>query len=633
MKYLKTFENMAMAKSIISKKMEAFDKLKNLLSKNLGYIGKFTEYLMNENIPYSDLELIYKDLLDLKNKQKNLDISNLKYEEVVDKIQDVKNDLSINSLIQKFPSEQKKLAKELLKSNYNILLQTSKKDNIDALISKISRYKTKEELKNALSLFGKESINEKEKILEYVKSSDSANIAFQNENILIVKINKIEDVKKLGSDTSWCILSEGMWRRYTTNRYQYILYNFEKDNLNPHFKIGFTLNKDYSIHAAHDILDRSVIDVLNDIIYKNNINYSELIPKIEKIEVTEEMISNIKSRTTLSTLKSYSESIDIELIPKLISKIIDYLPKRNDIIEVKSGKAEVLSILINKYFTNTEYVKINDLKNLDKRLPSVIKKVIGYHSKTLKDKLIGDKPNFDLPANIVTKTLDIWDDKVLIYGLSSRLNSINVPGESYFYSGDTLRFNKGWTKDYIKILSDKMNDLWKNSNWKDILKEYNDYMKDTFILNYVILNYISGRKYVDKWAIDNIRERDKITYAYLLKLPIDLSKDNWIRTAELSEWSIPLIIKKDYDNIEINIDNLKNASNLINHLESYNIKFKISKTYLERVRTSLIGDGPFNYRNNENNHKLLDILNKFKSRPRVRDQVTSDDGLITIEYF
>ncbi len=35
-------ENMEMAKSIIAKKMDAFDKLKTLLSKNIGYIGIVT---------------------------------------------------------------------------------------------------------------------------------------------------------------------------------------------------------------------------------------------------------------------------------------------------------------------------------------------------------------------------------------------------------------------------------------------------------------------------------------------------------------------------------------------------------------------------------------------------------------
>lgn len=107
MRYLKTFENMALAKSIISKKMDAFDKLKDLLKSNLGYIGKFTEYLMNENIPYIELENLYKDLVDLKSKQKPIEISSLKYEEVVDKIQHSKNDIMVNSLIPNFHPNKK----------------------------------------------------------------------------------------------------------------------------------------------------------------------------------------------------------------------------------------------------------------------------------------------------------------------------------------------------------------------------------------------------------------------------------------------------------------------------------------------------------------------------------------------
>jgi len=70
-------ENMDQAKSLIAKKMAAFDKLKNLLSKNLGYIGKFTEYLMHENIKYEDLVELYNQILDLKSKNATIDISKL----------------------------------------------------------------------------------------------------------------------------------------------------------------------------------------------------------------------------------------------------------------------------------------------------------------------------------------------------------------------------------------------------------------------------------------------------------------------------------------------------------------------------------------------------------------------------
>jgi hypothetical protein len=50
--YLKTFENLNQARSIIAKKIEAFDKLKVLLAKNLGismrYLKTFESYNINE---------------------------------------------------------------------------------------------------------------------------------------------------------------------------------------------------------------------------------------------------------------------------------------------------------------------------------------------------------------------------------------------------------------------------------------------------------------------------------------------------------------------------------------------------------------------------------------------------------
>lgn len=623
---------MAMAKSIISKKMEGFDKLKNLLSKNLGYIGKFTEYLMNENIPFSDLELLYKDLLDLKNKQKNLDINDLKYEQVIDKIQETRNDLSVNSLIQRFPSEQKAFAKELLKdltihgSNYNIFLKASKKENVDALVSKISRYKTSKDLLNALKLFSKDSMNNKEKVLDYINNSDSAKIVFQNDKILIVKIEKIEDVQKLGSDTSWCILASYMWKSYTTGRHQYILYDFEKDDLDPKFKIGFTLNKDFTIHAAHDILDVSSNIELKNILTNNSVLFSDLVPKEDIIDVTDEMINSINTRTSLKTLESYNDNIKIDSIPKLINKIIEISTNKSGNTNLTEGKTKLLRSLINKYFSDKEFVTSDDLSKINKNIIKLFGSSIG--DRFLKNKYIGNKLNLTLPADLVIKALDIYSDEQLTIGLAeNRLEFILIPGESWLYNGETIQLKNGWNKEKLNILTDKINQLFNKTDWKNVIKKsgYNyDYVERKFLYNYIILNLMLDKK-VDQKIINNLKQEDKSKLAFLIKLPIDLSKSNYIRTESINKWVLPLIIKKDYDDIEINIDNLNNAQNLINHLDSYNIKFKISKKYLERVR--------FNYRNNENNHKLLDILNKFKSRPRVRDQVTSDDGKIVINLF
>jgi hypothetical protein len=621
MKYIKSFnENMSMAKSIISKKIEGFDKLKNILSKNLGYIGKFTEYLMNENVPISDLELLYNDLLNLRSKGKSIDISNLKYEAVIDKIQEEMNDLSINSFMKKLPSEQKALAKELLSSDYNLLLQVSKKENLNILLKKISRYKTKNELKNALNIFGKDPINSREKILEYAEGSNSTHIIYQSEKLLIIRIDKIEDVQKLGSDTSWCILRKGNWNTYTNGRWQYILYDFDRDELEPEFKIGFTLNKDLTIHAAHDVLDRSVIELLNIIIQKNNINRNDLVyrKESEEIIVTKDTISNINSRTTLNTLAEYSESVSIELIPNLISKIIDLSTGVNMV----SKRAEILGKLINKFFSNKEFVTSEDLLNLDSRLLKVFEKVRNFYSKTLKNKYVKSIPDFTLPANVIIASIDMWSDNDLVdYFSKSDMDFIEIPGRHILNSADELGFRRGWTKEYINILSDKINELRNNVDWEKL----NPFYKNNFNKNYIILNYVAGNpEKVDNSTIKSLNNNSKMDLAFLIKEPIDLSESSYIRANQINKWAMELIIKKDYE-IEVSLDGANAAERLANHLDGYKLKFKISKVYLEKAKSLLANKSP--------KSKLGEILSKFRKRPKAGDIVTSEDGLISIRIL
>ena len=156
MRYLELYhnfiaENMDMARSIMAKKNSDFEKLKILLSKNIGYIGKFTEFLYHENIPYSDLENLYKDLIFLKSKSSSFDIQGFKYEKLLDKIEESKNNLTIKSFIDQFPSEQKNIIRSELKNDQNryrsgiivrdletlknIILKAARKENSKAFIS------------------------------------------------------------------------------------------------------------------------------------------------------------------------------------------------------------------------------------------------------------------------------------------------------------------------------------------------------------------------------------------------------------------------------------------------------------------------------------------------------------------
>ncbi len=249
MRHIKLFENMEKAKSIISKKMEAFDKLKDLLKNNLGYIGKFTEYLMDENIPYNELESLYKDLIRVKGKGRSIDLSDLNYEKALDEIIRTDDDLFVKSVINKFPSDQKKMINDIIFSQGIGIIKRLKEKDLTPLISKISRYKNKEDLTTALKIFSKDSDNGRDSVLNYASKSESCSVSFSNENILIIRVQKIEDLKKLGSDTSWCILHDSMWNSYTKNRYQFILFDYTKDELNKD-----TVRVDYDVNKFKKII-------------------------------------------------------------------------------------------------------------------------------------------------------------------------------------------------------------------------------------------------------------------------------------------------------------------------------------------------------------------------------------------
>lgn len=639
MKYLKRFnENMALAKSIISKKMEAFDKLKELLKSNLGYIGKFTEYLMNENIPYAELEALYRDLVELKNKQKPIDIASLGYEQVVDKIKSSKNDLVINSLISQFPSEQKAIARELIKSNngYNLLLKAANSEKKDILITKISRYHTTQELKTALTLLSKEAMNERDKIKEFLKESKSS-IVYETDNTMIVKVDSLSDVQKLGSDTSWCILGQSMWTKYTSGRYQYILYDFTKDDWDPKFKIGFTLNKDFTVHAAHDILDSGCSSYLNEFMEKNNIKYSELIPKSELIEVTDQMISDIKKTTKVSVLTSYSDNIPKEKIPTFLKKLfdtsVDTRASRTFAggIVLGDAKIEIVKNCLNKYFSDKSYVLPEELKEVDVRLYDMIGTLQNRNPGILKRKMVTKKPTFDprtLNSDIIVKVLDQWSVDDLVESFSRDLDIFYVPGSGWKNNTD-ITFASDWNAEKLKVVSDKLNQIYTETDWKKspfIVRNRN--FSKGLIANYILFNYVLGRpQIVKKSTLNELSEDDKLKYAFVFKMPVDFSKCDYT-PRYINQWSVPLIVKKDYDDKIIYIENLSNIIKLVDHLMGYKLKFKMSKTNFDRTlyNSRSIPDS-------EGKKLMIDLISKFKTRKRVGDIVRTEDEKISIELY
>jgi hypothetical protein len=597
---------MSLAKSIISKKMEAFDKLKTLLANNLGYIGKFTQFLMEENVPYNDLEILYNDLKDLKEKNVNIDISNLKYEELVDKIQSSNNDIYINKLINQFPSIQKNIAKELKKNDtyYNIMLKVSKKENLEAFISKVSRYKTKEELENALKIASKDANNDIEHIKKHVQESPTSTIEYDNNNILIVNIKDISDVKSLGSDTSWCILGDYNWSRYTLKRLQYILFDFNKEEFDPKFKIGFTLEYDGRLYAAHDILDTDVKAYLMKILDENGIGTISLtkdyLEKENRITKSKVEGTTFTAKTAIKTWKDLIDMTNSTNIEEVFIKFLDahnmkYNKERRIVINnLTENRMELVRLLLRKISNmlgdEKGFVQLDKIESNDKR--------ILYYLKS-NDKLIDNKSiNSKFGETEVLKYFDTFSHEAFVGFVKDLI--FRIFGSSWYSTENTLKFKKETLiKIFDKIEIDKI-----------------DTKDDKFIKNYAFLSKLLGKNTFQEYLDIN----DIAVYNNHFKEQIDLSTldKQTINKLYISnfDWA-SYIIKKDYILDEIPYINSLVINDIFNELKDYNVTINFSKYVKFSDLIKKIRD-----KHNRIDNKFLNSL-PSTSRKKV---FTSEDG-------
>jgi hypothetical protein len=628
-------ENMDQAKSIIGKKMAAFDKLKVLLSKNLGYIGKFTEYLMEENVAYEDLVELYDKILDLKGRSTAIDISTLSYEKALDKIIELDNDLVVNSLLSKFPSLQKNLIKERITRGstkfsfnsmiYNVLLKVAKKENVQTLISKISRYKDFNTLDSALKLFSKDPKNSKEQVKQLINDIKS-DIVFENDNILVVKVDSLADINLLGPDTSWCILGSGQWNNYTRNRLQYIVYDYTKDEFDPKFKIGFTLNKDGSVHAAHDILDGSALGELRTVLNDNSITYKDLLPKAEVVDVAQ--IDSINSRTGTESIKLLIDSIlvdDKEAISKLITKLFDvfgYMKKgRNGVTnrELTTTKKNILIKLINKYFIGVSVITTDSFKDLDERISKFAKDSYMFNERFV-DCTIGF--NFGRFNNAAASyALDVCTDQIIVDSTFGIYDFIGNGTIDYMKPIPDEKLGK--SREVLNKLCDRLNKIYKEN-------KVNFTYKNAFEFKMLFLNCILGREddCPDKDLIlSRVSAEKKGEFPGLFSKEIDLESTRLaFSNFSNKDYPIDLIEVKDYPVTKTYITDyglLNQIPKIIRHLKDKELMLNIRRdTFRDIIRR----DQSYKNKLDEEGLRVYNLLKSFPARV-YKDTYKTDGNL------
>jgi len=260
----KLFENLQKAKKILSdrrinEKDPEFLKLRDMLSRNMGYIGQFTKWMFIDRTPFEELETVFKEL---KNVNIDKPIEEFdKAEDLFDYIQNFEINKKINQVINAIPSRTRELADEKLRKLIELNIDVAPLIK-DFYSKKGGRFKnsndmyndTKGLIENVKGGFNLETIKKKMEGL-------NVDIVLESEEMLIVQVNDYNASCKIGSK-SWCIsTSSSYWNSYVNEfTTQYFIYDFTKPISDKRHMIGVTVSPSGKFHAAHFADDSAVRD-------------------------------------------------------------------------------------------------------------------------------------------------------------------------------------------------------------------------------------------------------------------------------------------------------------------------------------------------------------------------------------
>lgn len=255
---------------------------------DLGKMKVMDSYLNNEDILKAS-KFSLKDTMQRYYSTEELDdLISATVEE--HKLKKYAHSISSNKYKELYNDDTYKVIKELK------ALDISEKELQEHIGRKIAAYKTPEEFNNGLLKY-LNSFNHfsEEVILEKAMSVD-AECIFNENDVVILKINNFEASNVLGS-ASWCISrNEYYFNSYTNNdECQYFIYDFNKSSTDNDSMIGVTINYDGSYSTAHlkndkhYEMDDKLEKIINKIVKIDFKNYSSILSKpnnkIESLQI------------------------------------------------------------------------------------------------------------------------------------------------------------------------------------------------------------------------------------------------------------------------------------------------------------------------------------------------------------
>lgn len=277
------FENIRQGKAILSKNdVSEHDprwlSLLEIFQKAPGYVGDFAFLVFEKGWTIDGIRFIKDNYID-NPANKNLfnkiypDIRKYKEEKFLDKMMSMLKDKNIAAIFSEFPARQKELI-DKSKQKDKLLYELSLRNDVKTFLKKVARYHTTKDLVDSIKLFlSGEALTKHKDIFEKIEESGAQIIKNDAENNLIIAKVNYSQLRRLGSHTSWCILSEGTFNSYTKNGEQYMI--FLTDNVGNSSLIGTTIGLD--VNTSHMVDDSYVSkENLEKILKDRNFDLSTL---------------------------------------------------------------------------------------------------------------------------------------------------------------------------------------------------------------------------------------------------------------------------------------------------------------------------------------------------------------------
>ena len=274
-------ENVQRSKAIIAQRMKDYESLKERLTKDntLGYLGKLTELLFRDE-PLADIMAAYDRLMALRRANVRLDIEGAKtLEQLQDLLETKEIDQQVTQTLSRFPPAQRRLFSPITMTKQDrVLLANMSKVDTAPFMRKVSQYRDKASLVDNAKRFMKSVSSPADR--EHFKglAGGGLRLVHEDDRLLIFRTDTVQDLLKVAADAAWCIKNPGTFKRYTSDgATQFVLIDYDKERWDPMFKIGFTVATNGTITYAHNVLDKSVIPQVRELLAAQVVSIRALI--------------------------------------------------------------------------------------------------------------------------------------------------------------------------------------------------------------------------------------------------------------------------------------------------------------------------------------------------------------------